>query len=512
LNGTATLRWRSGSALAGDGADAERIDNVRPADWRNPSPLSRYDLVVVGAGTAGLVAAEAAAAQGAKVALIERHLLGGTCLNIGCVPSKAILRTSRLYAEMRDADRYGACISGDIRVDFAAVMQRVRGVRARISRADSARRLAAAGIDVFFGEARFARADALEVESETLPFGKALIATGARPDTPAIPGLAEAGYLTNENAFDLTQPPRRLLVIGGGPLGCEMAQAFCRLGVQTTIVQRRPLFLPREERDAAQILSDAFARDGIEVRLNTRALNVRVDGGAKIVDLVSDDYHSTVVADAILTGTGRVPNTTGLNLEAAGVESDPHHGVHVDDFLCTRNRRIYAAGDVCLRDKFNDTAQASALIAVDNALFGERRRMSELTIPWCTYTDPEIAHVGLYARQARERNIPVKTFTVPMHDVDRAIADDEDLGFVKISVKERTDRILGATIVARHAGEMISEITLAIVAGVGLGTLARVIHAYPTQAEAIRSAADAYVRTRAGSYRQRRSTEWLHSP
>jgi pyruvate/2-oxoglutarate dehydrogenase complex dihydrolipoamide dehydrogenase (E3) component len=499
LNRTATVRKRGRTALPDDAAERERIDNVHPVDWRNPSPAPRYDLVIVGGGTAGLVAAQAAATQGAKIALVERHLLGGTCLNIGCVPSKAILRTSRLYAEMRHADRYGACIPGDVRVDFAAVMQRLRGIRARISRADSARRLAAAGVDVYFGQARFTRTDALEVEHATLRFGKALIATGARPDTPAIPGLADAGYLTNENAFALTRPPRRLLVIGGGPLGCEMAQAFCRLGVQTTIVQRRPLFLPREERDAAQILSESFARDGIEIRLNTRVLNVRVDGGAKIVDLVSDDYHSSVVVDAILTGTGRLPNTTGLDLEVAGVDFDPHHGVHVDDFLRTRNRRIYAAGDVCLEDKFNDTAHASALMAVENALSNTRRRLSELTIPWCTYTDPEIAHVGLYARQARERKIPVKTFTIPMHDVDRAIADDEEVGFVKISVEERTDHILGATIVARHAGEMISEITLAMVARVGLGTLARVIHAYPTQAEAIRKAADAYVRTRAMS-------------
>ena len=510
MNGMPTMQQRGDNAatLASDPAERERMDNVRPVEWRNPSPAPRYDLVIVGAGTAGLVAAHVAAAKGARVALVEHHLLGGTCLNIGCVPSKAILRTSRLYAEMRHADQYGARIPADIRVDFATVMQRVRGIRARISRADSAHRLTAAGVDVFFGQARFTRIDALAVDDATLCFKKALIATGARPDTPAIPGLAEAGYVTNENAFDLTAPPRRLLVIGGGPLGCEMAQAFCRLGVKTIIVQKRPLFLPREERDAAQILSDAFARDGIEVRLNTRALNVRVEGSAKIVDLVSDDYHSTVVVDAILTGTGRVPNTDGLDLEAAGVDYDARRGVHVDDFLRTRNRRIYAAGDVCLSHKFNDTADASARIVVQNALFGGRQRLSGLTIPWCTYTDPEIAHVGLYVRQARERNIPVKTFTIPMHDVDRAIADDEEVGFVKINVRERTDRILGATIVARHAGEMISEITLAIVAGIGLRTLARVIHAYPTQAEAIRKAADAYTRNRSMPEGERRAMAW----
>ncbi len=515
MTGTPTVPRRSdiSMTLANDPAERERMGNVRPTDWRNPSPAQRYDLAIVGAGTSGLVAAHTAAAKGAKVALIERHLFGGTCLNIGCVPSKAIIRTSRLYAEMRHADRYGAQIPTDVRVDFAAVMQRVRGVRARISRADSVRRLTAAGVDVFFGQARFTGTDALNVDGATLRFKRALIATGARPDTPSIPGLAEAGYLTNENVFDLTEPPRRLLVIGGGPLGCEVAQAFGRFGVQTIIVQKRPLFLPREERDAAQILSDAFARDGIEVRLNTRAVNVRVEGGQKIVDLVSDDYQSTVAVDAILTGTGRLPNVDGLNLEAAGVDYDARHGIHVDDFLRTANRRIYAAGDACLQYKFNDTADASARIVVENALHRGHRRLSALTIPWCTYTDPEIAHVGLYVRQARERDIPVKTFTIPMHDVDRAIADDEEVGFVKINVKERTDQILGATIVARHAGEMISEITLAIVAGVGLRTLARVIHAYPTQAEAIKMAADAYDRTRPISRARRLATiwrRWLH--
>ena len=490
-------------------AEREWRENIHPEGWRNPAPAVCYNLVVIGAGTAGLVAAHAAAALGAKVALIERHLLGGDCLNVGCVPSKSIIRTSRLYAEMRHATQYGAQIPGDIRVDFPAVMQRMRGIRARISRADSVRRLTEAGVDVFFGTACFSEGAAVTVDGATLRFKKAMIATGSRPDTPSIPGLVEAGFLTNENIFDLTELPRRLLVIGGGPLGCELAQAFSRFGSKIIIAQDWPLFLPREERDAAQILSDAFARDGIEVRLNTRVVNVRAEGGQKLVDLVSEDHESTVEVDAILTGTGRVPNVDGLNLEAAGVEYDDTDGIRVDDFLQTTNPRIYAAGDACLEDKFTHTADASARIVVRNALFLGRQRLSALTIPWCTYTDPEIAHVGLYVRQAHNQDLSVKTFTIPMHDVDRAIADGEETGFVKIHVKEGTDRILGATIVARHAGDMINEVTLAMVAGTGLRTLVRVIHSYPTQGEAIKKAADAYNRSRLTPFMKNLMRKWL---
>jgi pyruvate/2-oxoglutarate dehydrogenase complex dihydrolipoamide dehydrogenase (E3) component len=397
---------------------------------------------------------------------------------------------------MRDANRYGVQVPDDIRVDFSAVMERVRRLRSHISGGDSVRNLVAAGVDVFFGNVQFSGADTLKVNGDELCFRKALIATGARPHIPSIPGLREAGFLTNANVFNLTELPPRLLVIGGGPLGCELAQAFSRLGARVTIVQDMPLFLDREERDAAQILSDAFARDGIEVRLNTQAVAVRVENGEKLVDLLSDDYHNTIAVDAILAGTGRVPNVEGLNLEAAGVDYAAGDGVRVDDFLCTSNPRIYAAGDICLEHQYTDTATASARIAVQNALFRGRERMSDLVIPWCTYTDPEIAHVGLYVREANQQSIPVKTFTIPMHEIDRAVTDSEDGGFVKVHVRERTDQILGATIVARHAGDMINEITLAMVAGIGLRTLSRVIHAYPTQAEAIRCAADAYNRTR----------------
>lgn len=474
-----------------DAYEHARITNLHPKAWTNPEPKGRYPLVVIGSGFAGLAAARTAAARGIKVALIERDFIGGTCINTGCVPSKAIIRTSQLYAEMRNATRYGAQTPDGIHIDFAATMERVRRIRAHLGRSNSVRELATAGVDVYFGDARFVSTDALAVDGLRLQFEKALIATGARPNTSSIPGLAQAGYLTNENVFDITELPRRLLVIGGGPLGCEQAQAFCRLGAHTTIVQHKPLFLEREERDAAQILSTALARDGVEVRLNTQVRNVRVENGEKCVELISDDYENTITVDAILTGVGRMPNIEGLELESAGVEYNSEKGVCVDDFLRTSNPHIYAAGDVCLEHKYGHTALASAQIAVRNALFHGREQWSNLIIPWCTFTDPEIAHVGLYVREANLQGIPVKTFTVLMHEVDRAITDSEEAGFVKIHVREGTDQILGATIVARHAGDMINEITLAMVANIGLRKLAEVMHVYDTQAEAIQRAARA---------------------
>ena len=476
--------------------DRGLCENARPPGWRNPRPREPYHLLVIGAGPAGLVAARGAAALGARVALIERHLLGGDCLNYGCVPSKTLIRSSRLYAEMRNAANYGVRPPDDIQVDFPMAMERMRRIRMRISRVDSAARLTADGVDVFFGMARFTSADTVDVDGTRLRFKKAMIATGSRSMLPKIPGLAEAGHLTNETVFDLTALPASLLVIGGGPLGCELAQAFGRFGCRTVIAHDEPLFLPKEERDAAQMVSEALGRDGVEIHLNTTVVNVHLKNGKKCVETVNDGNVATIEVDEILTGIGRVPAIGGLNLEAAGVAFDADAGIRVDDFLRTTNRRIYAAGDVCLEHRFTDTADASARIVVQNALFLGRRKVSALTIPWCTYTDPEIAHVGIYVRQARERGIPVKTFTVPMHDNDRAIADGEEDGFVKIHVREGTDKILGATIVARHAGEMINGISLAMVAGIGLRTVAQVIHTYPTQAEAIRQAANAYTRTR----------------
>jgi len=485
------------------------VDNVHPPAWRNPKSTDKYNLVVIGAGPGGVTAAREAVALGAKVALIERDLLGGDRLNVGCVPSKAIIRTAQLYAEMRDAENFGGQVPGNIGIGFSTVMERMRRIQARLSRAASALRLSEAGVDVYFGEARFAGSDTVAVAGEVLRFRKALIATGARPLTPAIPGLAAAGYLTNENVFNLTECPRRLLVMGGGPLGCELAQAFCRFGSHVIIAQDDPMFLPKEERDAAQILSDALARDGVEIHLNTSVVAVRKEGARKIVDLVCAGDKFSVSVDEILAGIGRAPNVESLHLKVAGVRYDTEIGIHVNDFLQTSNRRIYAVGDVCLEHKFTHAAEASARIAVRNALFLGRKRLSALTIPWCTYTDPEIAHIGLYVREAREKAIPVRTFTVLMHDVDRAVTDGEEDGFVKIHVRQGTDRILGATVVASHAGEMINGISLAISSGIGLRAFAKVIHTYPTQAEAIKMAADAYNRTRLTPTLKSLTRRWL---
>jgi len=362
---------------------------------------------------------------------------------------------------------------------------------------------------VFFGDACFTSHDAVEVGGARLSFARAVIATGARAKQPDIPGLAQTGFLTNETVFNLTEQPKRLLVIGGGPLSCEIAQAFRRLGSEVTIIHRGPHFLPQEERDGAQLLNEAFQRDGIQLHLNTEVQRVERSENGKVLHLIKEAKQTTVEGDEIVVGAGRVPNVQNLGLETAGVEYDEKKGVHVNDGLRTSNPRIYAAGDICLATQYTHMAEASARIVVQNALFAGRKKLSDLVVPWCTYTDPEIAHVGLYVKQARMQKIPVHTYTVPMNDVDRAILDGEEVGFVKISVRAGTDKIIGATIVGRHAGDMINEITLAMVAGVGLKTIGAVIHSYPTQAEAIRRAADAYNKTRLTPFRQRLAARWL---
>ena len=477
--------------------------------WGNRGSRSPYHLLIVGAGPAGLLAAKVAVRHGARVALVERNLLGGTCLNKGCIPSKTLIRTSRLYREMRDAERFGGKVPGAIAVDFPAVMQRVQRIRARLAEADSEERLTAMGIDVYFGAARFAGPRSVTVGGKVLHFEKALVATGGLPVRPPIPGLEEAGYLTYENVFDVNECPKRLLVIGGGPVGCELAQAFARLGSRVTLVQDEPMFLGHEERDAAQLLSDSLARDGIEIHLDTQTSSVRIEGNDKVADLIRDDTKRTVAVDQILVGVGTVPNVQGLELEAAGVEYDRELGIPVDDFLRTSNPRIFAAGDVCTENKFPHIESAAGRIVVANALFLGRQRLSAETVPWCTFTDPEIAHVGMYVTEARRKGIPVKTFTVLMHEVDRAIADGEEEGFVKLHVREGTRKLLGATVVASHAGDLINEISLAMSAGLDLHTLATANQPYPTQSQAIKMAAGAWVGSQRKSVWSWVLTKWL---
>lgn len=480
-----------------DAHNARLLDAVHPTGWVNPVPAGRYHLVVLGAGTAGLVAAAGAAGLGAKVALVERGLMGGDCLNVGCVPSKALLRSARVAAQVRDAGRYGVVVPDGTRVDFPAVMERMRRLRADIAPHDSAERFRGLGVEVFFGEGRFTGPDTIEVSGQTLRFRRAVIATGSRPATPPVPGLNEAGFLTNETVFSLTELPARLAVIGAGPIGCELAQAFARFGSKVSLLGNHARILPKEDPDAAELVARSLARDGVELVLRCEVQRVEARGSDKVLHLKCGDEARQIVADAILVGVGRVPNGDGLNLEAAGVEYDPKKGVTVDDRLRTTNPRVYAAGDVGSKYKFTHAADALARVVVRNALFPfGRAKASALTIPWCTYTDPELAHVGLYEHEAKERGIAVRAFVQELRDVDRAVVDGETEGFVRVLAPEGGDRILGATVVSAHAGEMISEVTLAMSAKLGLKAVAEVIHPYPTQAEGVKKVADAFNRTR----------------
>ena len=476
------------------------MSHVHPPDWVNPQAAAHYDLVVIGAGTAGLVVAAGAAGLGLgiKVALIEKNLMGGDCLNVGCVPSKCVIRSSRVVADMRSSAPFGIQPPETIAIDFAAVMERMRRIRAGISHHDSADRFRQLGIDVFLGEGQFVDSQTIAVNGQKLRFKKAVIATGARATRPEIPGLAEAGYLTNETVFSLTECPKRLAVLGGGPIGCELAQAFHRLGSEVTVLHKHKHLLDREDEDAAAIVEEQFRRENLNLILDCTLERVDVTPAGKVMHYRQGGMLQTLVVDEILVGAGRSPNVEGLNLEAVGVQYD-RRGVVVNDYLQTTHPRIYAAGDICMNWKFTHAADAAARIVIKNTLFAPfglgRSKLSTLVMPWVTFTDPEIAHVGLYAAEAQAQGLKTNTIKIPFTSVDRALADGETEGFVKILHAQGSDRILGATIVARHAGDMISEITLAIVTKQGLSALSGVIHPYPTQAEAIKKAADAYRRT-----------------
>ena len=479
-----------------DGHSEALVSQVHPPDWVNPQPAPCYDLVVIGAGTAGLVSAAGAAGLGAKVALIERHLMGGDCLNVGCVPSKGIISSARRAAAVRDAKPFGISLPEGSQTDFKQVMERMRRLRATIAPNDSAQRFHDLGVDVFLGEGRFSDAHSVSVGNETLHFKRAVIAAGARASAPPIPGLDTVPYLTNESLFSLTEQPQRLGIIGAGPIGCEMAQTFARLGSEVFLVEAAHGILPREDPDAAQVVLESLQTDRVTLCCCGKDLTlspVKDQGIRLCVNSHGQGYDQVV--DQLLVAVGRAPNVEGLDLEKAQVTYTPK-GITVNDTLRTTNPRIFAAGDICSPYQFTHAADFMARIVIQNALFFGRARASALTIPWCTYTDPELAHVGLTGEQAQDQGLEIDTFAQPFAEVDRSILEDQTEGFVCIHVRKGTDTIVGATVVGVGAGDLISEITLAMTHGLGLKKIAGTIHPYPTHADAIRRVGDLYNRTR----------------
>ncbi|MEX2112338.1 MAG: mercuric reductase [Pirellulales bacterium] len=491
-----------------DSHDDALAAQVHPPDWVNPTPTGRYNLVAIGGGTAGLVSAIGAASLGAKVALIESRLLGGDCLNTGCVPSKALIRSSRAAHEQTQAAALGfaGSIVGDW--DFAAVMDRVRGLRAQISHHDSAERLRSLGVEVFFGDARFTSGKTLDVAGQTLEFRRAVICTGTRPIEPRIAGISDVGYLTNETVFSLCELPRRLFIIGAGPIGCELAQAFCRLGSEVHLINDQERLLPKEDECVQQLIAARFAAEGIHLHLGWGVMQAQQLGSAKTLLIGRGAERQELIGDEVLVAVGRRPNIDSLELAAARVESNLN-GVQVNDFLQTTNPRIYAAGDVCTTARYTHAAYAMAMIVLRNSLLLGRQRYSRLVIPRTTFTEPEVAHVGLTAAEAAKRGIAIDTYRVDMAEVDRAVVDGRSEGFVAVHTRRGKGAVLGASIVAPHAGEMIGELTMLIQEKRSLATLARTIHVYPTVAEALTRVALEYQRSRLTPRVQSLVKKWL---
>lgn len=480
-----------------DAANATLVQNVAPASWVSPTPKDKYHLVVVGAGTAGLVSAAIAVGLGARVAIVERHLFGGDCLNFGCVPSKAFIRAARAWANARRAAEEFGGPSVNADADFGRAMLRMRELRAQLSEADSVERFHKLGIDVFLGDGSFVDATTLMVGDDRLRFRRAIIATGARAARPDIQGLAETPYHTNESIFSLTELPRRLVVVGGGPIGAELAQAFAQYGSEVTIAHSAKHLLPRDDEDAAAVVVQSMQRDGVRILNDSRVEGVAHDSSVFRVTVMMDGKSSELTGDALLVATGRTANVGGLQLENAGV-AYTKKGITVDDRYRTSNKAVYAIGDISSALQFTHVADAQARLAVANALFygiGGGKN-SKLVIPYATFTSPEVAHVGMTVSDAEAQGIHVETVRVNLDANDRSVIDGDTNGFLKVHLKQGTDTIVGATLVAAHAGEMIGELGLAITNGVGLGAIGKTIHTYPTQSEVFRKAADLWRRGR----------------
>ena len=446
--------------------------------------------MVLGGRPAGLVAAMTAAAAGHRVAMTEQRLTGGTCVNFGCTPSKALIRCARAVYEAGRGAEFGLRLNAP-QVDFAAVMERVRRMRSMSSAGDAVAAVEQTGVEVYLGHTRFTAPGIVEVDGRELRFRKAVIATGSDPLVPPIDGLRTGEYLTNESVFSLTELPARLVVIGGGPLACELAQAFRRLGSEVDLVGTTENLLPNDEPAAGELIRRRFEREGVRLHLGSKA--VRACGGRLTVEGPAGTRE--LPYNALLLGTGRKPNVDGLSLEAAGVRLGKD-GVEVDEYLRTTNSNIYASGDVAFPQKFTHAAMATARLCVANALDGAHRPARELVIPHCTYTDPEVAQVGLTPRRARDEGIAIDEYRLELAKVERALIDGEEEGFAATYTPRGTGEIVGATLVAAHAGEMISELTLAMTHKVLLEVLAETVHCYPTQAEVFQRIALQYATTR----------------
>jgi pyruvate/2-oxoglutarate dehydrogenase complex dihydrolipoamide dehydrogenase (E3) component len=462
-----------------------------------------YNVIVIGAGTAGLVTAAGTAGLGGRVALIERYKMGGDCLNFGCVPSKALISSARLIQQIREAEKWGLDRQSPQFV-FKKIFERMRVRRAKIAPNDSQERFESLGVDVFCSEARFVSLHEVEVNGLKLRGKNFVIATGSRAAIPNIEGIEDVPYFTNETIFDgLKGKPESMIVLGGGPIGCELTQTFCRLGTQVTMIQRADQLLPREDRDVAEFLERRLINEGVRIIKNANARAVAIADSGKIALEILDRQSGrlaerTFFADALLVAIGRSPNLQSLDLKSAGVEVN-ERGVRVTEYLQTSQRHIYAVGDVIGPFLFTHMADAQARVVVRNILMPFqflRQKMDYSIVPWCTYTDPEIAHVGLGEKEANRKSVNYDLFLVPLEDVDRAVVESEETGFAKILTAKGSDKILGATIVAPHAGDLLHEFVLAMYAKIGLGRIASMIHSYPTLAELARKAGDKYNKTR----------------
>lgn len=457
------------------------------AGWKKPARFER-NIVVIGGGSAGLVTSYIAAAVKAKVTLVEKHQLGGDCLNTGCVPSKALIRSAKLLSHMARSKEFGI-ESARAEFDFAAVMQRVQSVIKTIAPHDSAERYRGLGVDVVQGSAKIVSPWEVEItgddgSKQRLTTRSIVIATGAHPFVPPIPGLAEVGYLTSDNVWNLRELPKRLVVLGGGPIGCELTQAFARFGAQVTQVEMAPRLMMREDLEVSELVAERFQAEGIAVLLNHRAKQFISENGEKILIAEHAGQDVRIPFDAVLVAVGRAANLKGFGLEELGIPTGKT--VETNEFLQTNYPNIYAAGDVAGPFQFTHTAAHQAWYAAVNALFDPIKKFKAdySVIPWATFVEPEVARVGLNELDAKEKNIPYEVTTYGIADLDRAIADGEAHGFIKVLTVPGKDKILGVTIVGEHAGDLIAEYVLAMKQGIGLNKILGTIHIYPTLAEA----------------------------